>query len=60
MKNSSMYAFKGLAGRVAPIGVHLSMLFAVAGMTWGIVGGFKGSAMVPTVSRAHPYGENNS
>ncbi|GMH32771.1 hypothetical protein BSKO_00605 [Bryopsis sp. KO-2023] len=57
IKEDGLYAFKGLAGRIAPIGVHASMLLALAGMVWGIFGGFKGTAMVPegqefTIERA--------
>lgn len=43
----SLYAFKGLAGRVGPIGVHASMLAIMAGVAWGGLSGWKGSAMVP-------------
>lgn len=31
LKQGSLYAFKGLAGRLAPIGVHISMLLIIAG-----------------------------
>lgn len=30
-KGSSLYAFKGLAGRLAPIGVHAALLCIMAG-----------------------------
>lgn len=53
MKDASLYAYKGLAGRIAPIGVHISILLALAGMTWGILGGFKGDVMVPEVKYLH-------
>lgn len=43
----SLYAFKGLAGRLGPIGVHASMLAIMAGVAIGGLGGFKGSVMVP-------------
>lgn len=43
----SLYAFKGLAGRLGPIGVHASMLAIMAGVAWGGLSGWKGSAMVP-------------
>ena len=42
-----MYAFKGLAGRLGPIGVHASMLGILAGVAWGGVAGYKGSIMAP-------------
>lgn len=31
LKKDSMYAFKGMAGRFAPIGVHASMLMIMLG-----------------------------
>lgn len=31
LQNGSLYAFKGLAGRFAPIGVHISMLAIILG-----------------------------
>lgn len=43
----SLYAFKGLAGRVGPIGVHASMLAIMAGVAWGGLSGWKGTAMCP-------------
>lgn len=42
-----MYAFKGLSGRLAPIGVHLAMLLIMAGGTLTASGSFKGSVDVP-------------
>lgn len=42
-----MYAFKGLAGRFAPIGVHLAMLLIMAGGTLSATGSFRGSVTVP-------------
>lgn len=61
----SLYAFKGLAGRLGPIGVHASMLAIMAGVAIGGLGGYKGSVMVPTggdflvaqVSHALQYGQ---
>ncbi|XP_006650660.2 cytochrome c biogenesis protein CCS1, chloroplastic [Oryza brachyantha] len=46
-KGPSMYAFKGLAGRFAPIGVHIAMIFIMAGATLSATGSFKGSVDVP-------------
>ncbi|XXG81323.1 hypothetical protein AAC387_Pa09g1987 [Persea americana] len=46
-KGSSLYAFKGLAGRFAPIGVHLSMLLIMGGATLSATGSFRGSVTVP-------------
>ncbi|XP_057964230.1 cytochrome c biogenesis protein CCS1, chloroplastic [Malania oleifera] len=47
LKGPSLYAFKGLAGRVAPIVVHLSMLLIMVGGTLSATGSFKGSVTVP-------------
>ncbi|KAL3730646.1 hypothetical protein ACJRO7_027645 [Eucalyptus globulus] len=47
LKGPSLYAFKGLAGRFAPIGVHLAMLLIMAGGTLSATGSFKGSVTVP-------------
>ena len=45
--DGAMYAFKGMAGRLAPIGVHASMLGILAGVAWGGAAGYKGSIMAP-------------
>lgn len=47
LKGPSLYAFRGLAGRVAPIGVHLSLLLIMAGGTLSAAGSFRGSVTVP-------------
>lgn len=47
VKGPSLYAFKGMAGRFAPIGVHLAMLLIMAGGTLSSAGSFKGSVNVP-------------
>ncbi|KAL7246752.1 hypothetical protein ACSBR2_001793 [Camellia fascicularis] len=47
LKGPSLYAFKGLAGRFAPIGVHLAMLLIMAGGTMSAAGSFRGSITVP-------------
>lgn len=47
LKGPSLYAFKGIGGRFAPIGVHLSMLLIMGGATLSASGGFKGSVTVP-------------
>lgn len=47
LKGPSLYAFKGLAGRFAPIGVHLALLLIMAGGTLSSAGGFRGSVTVP-------------
>ena len=45
--DGALYAFKGLAGRLGPIGVHASMLAVMAGVVLGAVGGYTGSVMIP-------------
>ena len=35
----ALYAFKGLAGRLAPIGVHISMLLIMGGAATGALAG---------------------
>ncbi|PIN02313.1 hypothetical protein CDL12_25174 [Handroanthus impetiginosus] len=47
LKGPSLYAFKGLAGRFAPIGVHLALLLIMAGGTLSAAGSFRGSVTVP-------------
>ncbi|XP_021731634.1 cytochrome c biogenesis protein CCS1, chloroplastic-like isoform X1 [Chenopodium quinoa] len=47
LKGPYMYAFKGLAGRFAPIGVHLAMILIMAGATLSATGSFRGSVDVP-------------
>lgn len=47
VKNSALYAFKGLAGRFAPIGVHAALLLVMGGAAFSATGGFHGSVMVP-------------
>lgn len=47
IKDGSLYAFKGLAGKLGPIGVHASMLAIMAGVAVGALGGYNGSALIP-------------
>ncbi|KAM5549006.1 cytochrome c biogenesis protein CCS1, chloroplastic [Rosa sericea] len=47
VKGPSLYAFRGLAGRFAPIGVHLAMLLIMVGGTLSATGSFKGAVTVP-------------
>ncbi|XP_062092829.1 cytochrome c biogenesis protein CCS1, chloroplastic isoform X2 [Humulus lupulus] len=47
LKGPSLYAFRGLAGRFAPIGVHIAMLLIMAGGTLSAAGSFKGTVTVP-------------
>eukprot|EP01025_Chloroclados_australasicus_P056046 TRINITY_DN6884_c1_g2_i2.p1 TRINITY_DN6884_c1_g2~~TRINITY_DN6884_c1_g2_i2.p1 ORF type:complete len:422 (-),score=28.00 TRINITY_DN6884_c1_g2_i2:12-1277(-) len=46
-KGECLYAFKGLAGKMAPIGVHASMILVLIGVAIGAAGGFKGNVNVP-------------
>ncbi|KAL0365479.1 UNVERIFIED_CONTAM: Cytochrome c biogenesis protein CCS1, chloroplastic [Sesamum angustifolium] len=50
LKGPSLYAFKGLAGRFAPIGVHLALLLVMVGGTLSAAGSFRGSVTVPQES----------
>ncbi|CAA0807584.1 Cytochrome c biogenesis protein CCS1-chloroplastic [Striga hermonthica] len=47
LKGPTLYAFKGLAGRFAPIGVHLALLLIMSGGTLSATGSFRGSVTVP-------------
>ena len=47
VKGRTMYAFKGLIGRLAPIGVHAALLFTLGGAAYSGLGGLSGSIMVP-------------
>ncbi|MEW5300987.1 MAG: hypothetical protein WDW36_003873 [Sanguina aurantia] len=46
-KDSSLYAFKGLSGRLGPIGVHASLLLILFGTAYSGFGGYHGSVMAP-------------
>lgn len=47
MKGPTLYAFKGLAGRFAPIGVHIALLLIMSGATLSAAGSFRGYVTVP-------------
>lgn len=47
LQGGALYAFKGLAGKVGPIGVHVALLLTLAGTAYSGFGGWKGSVMVP-------------
>ena len=47
MSNSALYGFKGLAGRLAPIGVRGALLLIMAGATFSSTGAYRGSVTVP-------------
>ncbi|WIA34251.1 hypothetical protein OEZ86_012602 [Tetradesmus obliquus] len=47
LQDGQLYAFKGLAGRLGPIGVHIALLMCLAGTAWSGFGTWKGTAMCP-------------
>eukprot|EP00887_Chlorella_sp_A99_P002598 scaffold6.g2598.t1 len=47
LREGRLYAFKGLAGKLGPMGVHASMLAIMAGVALGAVGGWHGTLIVP-------------
>lgn len=47
-EGNSLYARKGIAGRIGPIIVHASMLIILAGSIWGGITGFVAQEMVPS------------
>ena len=49
VQKGSLYAFKGLAGRLGPIGVHAALLLVLGGTSYSGFGGYKGSVMTPEV-----------
>ncbi|KAJ7299550.1 hypothetical protein O6H91_Y209800 [Diphasiastrum complanatum] len=46
-RGPTLYAFKGIAGKLAPIGVHAALLLIMGGATISAIGGFRGSVMIP-------------
>lgn len=47
VKGKRVYAFKGLIGRLAPIGVHAALLLTLGGAAYSGLGGLGGSVMAP-------------
>ncbi|KAK9825449.1 hypothetical protein WJX81_001648 [Elliptochloris bilobata] len=47
VRDGALYAFRGLGGKLGPIGVHAAMLAIMAGVAYGGLCGLKGSVMVP-------------
>ncbi|WP_051358057.1 cytochrome c biogenesis protein [Rubidibacter lacunae] len=47
----TLYARKGIAGRIGPIVVHASMLLVLAGAIWGTLTGFTSQEMIPSGNR---------
>lgn len=51
-KDGQLYAFKGLAGKLGPIGVHASMVLVMVGIAVGGLGGFRGDIFLDEGSRS--------
>jgi cytochrome c biogenesis protein len=49
-QDNTLYARKGLAGRVSPIVVHASMILILLGSIWGSLTGFMAQEMIPSGS----------
>ncbi|KXZ49277.1 hypothetical protein GPECTOR_22g871 [Gonium pectorale] len=47
LKDGSLYGFKGLAGKLGPIGVHAALLLCLFGTAWSGFGTLKGTVMCP-------------
>jgi cytochrome c biogenesis protein len=47
-ENNTLYARKGIVGRIGPIVVHASMLLILTGSIWGAVTGFMAQELVPS------------
>ena len=47
-EGDTLYARKGIIGRIGPIIVHASMLIILAGAIWGAITGFIAQEMVPS------------
>ncbi|HEY9667138.1 MAG TPA: cytochrome c biogenesis protein [Coleofasciculaceae cyanobacterium] len=50
-EGDTLYARKGIVGRIGPIVVHASMLIILAGAIWGALTGFTAQEMVPSGGR---------
>jgi cytochrome c biogenesis protein len=47
-QEDSLYAHKGIIGRIGPIVVHASMLLILLGAIWGALTGFTAQEMIPS------------
>ena len=47
LRNGSLYGFKGISGRFAPIAVHVSLILILFGAAVGALGGLDGQARPP-------------
>lgn len=52
-KGYSLYGYKGLVGRLAPIFVHLGIIFTLIGSVLGFTNGFMAQEMVPSSEVFH-------
>nr|YP_009511365.1 Cytochrome c biogenesis protein [Gracilariopsis mclachlanii]AXI97242.1 Cytochrome c biogenesis protein [Gracilariopsis mclachlanii] len=46
-KQNNLYGYKGLAGRISPIFVHISIILTLIGSVIGLLGGFTAQEIVP-------------
>lgn len=46
-QKNTIYCYKGLTGRIAPIIVHFSMIFILIGSIFSSIGGFKAQEIIP-------------
>ena len=47
LRDGCLYGFKGIAGRFAPIAVHVSLVAILFGAAYGALAGFEGQIMLP-------------
>jgi len=52
-QKNTIYAYKGLIGRLAPIVVHFSMILILIGTVIGSVNGFKAQEIIPKTETFH-------
>ena len=52
-QKNTVYCYKGLIGRIAPILVHLSMILILLGTIFGSLFGFKAQEIVPKTENFH-------
>ena len=52
-QKNTIYCYKGLIGRIAPILVHLSMILILIGTIFGSLFGFKAQEIVPKTENFH-------
>nr|AYR06550.1 c-type cytochrome biogenensis protein [Rhodogorgon sp.] len=52
-KSNSIYAYKGLIGRITPIFVHISLILTLIGSFIGMIGGFSTQEIIPKSEVSH-------